>query len=59
MDYPAPDMVASTPNGIAVVGLVTQAVLGFEAAIGIALPHKRHFDLDGCVGLDAAVYKEP
>jgi hypothetical protein len=57
---PAPDMAASTPSGVALVVLVvTGAVPGVEAAIGIALPRKRHFDLDWCVGQDAAVYKQP
>jgi hypothetical protein len=56
----APDMAASTPSGVALVVLVvTGAVPGVEAAIGIALPRKRHFDLDWCVGQDAAVYKQP
>ena len=62
-DCPAPDMVASTPSGIVVVGpvalVVTEAVLGVEAAIGVALPHKRHFDQDWRVGQDAVVYKQP
>jgi hypothetical protein len=62
-DCPALDMAASTLSGVAVVGPVvlvaTEAVLGVEAAIGIALPHKRHFDLDWCVGQDAAVYRQP
>ena len=64
-DCPARDMAASTPSGVAVVGpvvlVVTEAVLGpgVEVAIGIALPRKRHFDLDWCVGQDAAVYKQP
>lgn len=63
-DCPAPDMAASTPSGVAeVAGLValavTEAVIGVEAVIGIALPHKRHFDLDWCVGQDAAVYRRP
>lgn len=59
---PAPDMVtASTPSGLAavvapVVLVVTEAVIG-AAAIGIVLPHKRHFDLDWCVRQDAAVYR--
>ena len=52
----------STPSGVAVAGLVvlvvTEAVPGVEAAIVIALPRKRHFDLDWCVGQDAAVYKQ-
>ena len=58
---PALDKAAArTPSGAGVVGPVelvaeTEAVLGVEAAIGIALPHKRHCDLD-CVGRDAAVY---
>jgi hypothetical protein len=57
-------MAASTPSGVAeVAGLValavTEAVIGVEAVIGIALPHKRHFDLDWCVGQDAAVYRRP
>jgi hypothetical protein len=50
-NYPAPDMAARTPSGAGVVGPVvhvaTEAVLGVEAAFGVALPHKRHFDL-GC-----------
>ena len=57
-DRPAPDMVASTPSGIVVVLVVKEAVLGV-AAIGVALPHKRHFDLDWRVGQDAVVYKQP
>jgi hypothetical protein len=60
-DCPAPDMAASTPSGVAVVGpvvlVVTEAVLGVEA--GIALPHKRYFDLDLRVGQDAVVYNQP
>jgi len=60
---PVLDMAASTPPEVALAGLValvvTEAVLGVEAAIGIALPHKRHFDLDWCVGQDATVYKQP
>ena len=62
-DCPAPDTTASTLSGVAVVGpvvlVVTEAVLGVEAAIAIALPHKWHFDLDWRVGQDAAVYKQP
>jgi hypothetical protein len=62
-DCPAPDMAASTPSGVAVVGpvvlVVAEAVLGVEAAIGVVLPHKRHFDLDWRVDQDAAVYKQP
>jgi hypothetical protein len=64
-DCPAPDMAASTPSGVAaavgpVAFVVTEAVIGVEAAAtGIALPHKRHFDLDWCVGQDAAVYRRP
>jgi hypothetical protein len=60
-DCPAQDMVASTPSGVeAVVGPVAaEAVLGVEAAIGIGLPHTRHFDLDWRVGQDAAVYMQP
>jgi hypothetical protein len=46
---PALDMAARTPSGAGVVGPValvaTEAVLGVEAAFGVALPHKRHFDL--------------
>ena len=38
--------------------VVTEAVLVIEAAIGIALPHERHFDLDWRVGQDVAVYKK-
>jgi hypothetical protein len=62
-DCPAPEMAASTPSGIGVVGLValvvTEAGLEVEAAIVIALPRKRYSDLDWCVGQDAAVYKQP
>jgi hypothetical protein len=62
---PAPDMAPSTPSvvGVGVVGpvvlvvTVTEVVLGVEAEIGIALPHKRDFDPDWCVGQDAAVHK--
>ena len=50
-DCPVLDMAASTPSGVAavvgpVVLVVAEAVLGVEAAIGIALPHKRSFGLD-------------
>lgn len=62
-DCPVPDMAASTPSGVAVVGpvvlVVMEAVPGAEAAIGIALPHKRNFGLDWRAGQDAAVYKQP
>lgn len=48
-DCPAPDMAARTPSGAEIVGPValvaTEAVLGAEAASGVALPHKTHFDL--------------
>lgn len=61
---PALDMAASTlPEVAAVVGpvvlAVSEAVLGVETAIGIALRHKRHFYLDWCAGQDVAVYKQP
>ena len=49
-DCPGPDMAAGTLSGVAVEGpvelVVTEAVLGVEAAVGIALWHMRHFDLD-------------
>jgi hypothetical protein len=60
-DCLAPDMAARTPPGVVVAGpvvvVVTEVVLGVEAAI--ALPHRRHFDLDWRVGQDAAVYRQP
>jgi hypothetical protein len=47
---PGPDMAAGTLSGVAVEGpvafVVTEAVLGVEAGVGIALWHMRHFDLD-------------
>ena len=50
-DCPAPDMAARTPSGAGVVAPVvhvaTEAVLGVEAAFGVALPHKRQFDQAG------------
>ena len=44
-DCPGPDMAASTQPVVAVVPVVTEAVPGVQAAIGIALLNQRHFDL--------------
>ena len=45
-------MAARTPSGAGVVGPVAHAVTdavfgveGLEAVFGVALPHKRHFDV--------------
>jgi hypothetical protein len=59
---PAPDMAARPSSGIVVEGpvvlVVKEAVLGDEAAIGIAVPYKRHLDPDWRVGQDAAAHKQ-
>ena len=58
-DCPASNMAASTQPVAAVVGpvvlVVTEAVLGLEAVIGIALSYKRDFDQDWRLGQGLAV----
>ena len=60
---PAPDMTARPSSGVVVEGpvvlVVKEAVLGAEAAIGIAVPHwhKRHVEPEWRAGQDAAAHK--